>query len=186
MFSESLGRHSLVILSLGSIRRHNKDASRSGGVPGLSDFSLPSPFRQSPQNTDTDTHSGALHGPSSLRPQDEAAAAASAQANLWSASRGSAQLERRAPVHPTPPTPTPRSLSCPPLQAGPASRRQGTRCRRGAHRLACHKRHGRRLPTLSHVQCPVPAPQASRPAQPRAHSGRFGPARAPRKWTSGP
>eukprot|EP00073_Rattus_norvegicus_P024436 XP_006239180.1 PREDICTED: acidic proline-rich protein PRP25-like [Rattus norvegicus] len=89
---------------------------------------------------------------------------------------GSAHLERRVRC-------TPEAQPQPPSSAG-RNRVHALPSGRAPPRLP--QRRGPRLPTLFQEPYRVPAPQASRPAQPRAHSGRSGPARAPRKWTSGP
>lgn len=147
-------------------------------APGFSDFSLPSPFRQSPQNTETDGRTDRLGGsPWALLPVSPGRAGCSSlcpSKRMVSEPR-SAQLSSGA-GHGAPPWRSPsHCLIC--KQEPRASRRQGSRCRRGAHRLACHQRRGPRLPTLFHARCRVLAPQASRPAQPSPAPRPFGPLR---------
>ncbi|XP_011248667.1 uncharacterized protein LOC105247180 isoform X1 [Mus musculus] len=152
-------------------------------APGFSDFSLPSPFRQSPQNTETDGQTDRLGGsPWALLPVSPGRAGCSSlcpgkrmvsepRSALLSSGAGYCAPPWHSPSH---------CLIC--KQEPRASRRQGSRCRRGAHRLACHQRRGPRLPTLFHARCWVLAPQGPlgppSPAQPCARSGRSG--RAPR------
>lgn len=149
-------------------------------APGLSDFSWPWPFRQSPQ-----THTlGALHGlfpcfhrtgwlhrplrPSKLR-----------VTKPWSA-----ELERRARG-----TPTPRhSLSLPILCRHRVRIAVGARTASlAASAIACESRRCSTYGFCHGSEVPGPSPQASRPGPPSPAPIRAcGPVRAPRKWASGP
>lgn len=135
-------------------------------APGLSDFSWPWPFRQSPQ---THTYSGLSTGSLPTSTGRAGCTDLSAQASFGSLSRGQLSFERKARG-----TPTPRhSLSFPPLQA------PGTHCRRGAYGLSRRERHCVRVRTLFHLRFlprlrsarPQSPGLPARPAQPRAHSG---------------
>lgn len=149
-------------------------------APGLSDFSWPWPFRQSPQ---THTYSGLSTGSLPTSTGRAGCTDLSAQASFGSLSRG--QLSSSAGHGAPPPLGTASaSLLC----------RHRVRIAVGARTaflaasaIACESGRCSTYGSCHGSEVPGPSPQASRPGPPSPAPIRAcGPARAPRKWASGP
>lgn len=150
-------------------------------APGLSDFSWPWPFRQSPQ-----AHTlGALHGLFPCVHRTGWLHRPSAQASFGSPSCG--QLSSSAGHGPPPPTPR-HSLSLPILCRNRVRIAVGARTASlAASAIAYESRRCSTYGSCHGSEVPGPSPQASRPGPPSPAPIRAcGPARAPRKWASGP